>query len=146
MAFVAPYLILGWRWSNPGALESWLYDKIQPVRKRLTLLEAQQQWVYRVLETYGIKGLWLSPGKASALLGISRNRILAEVERAEKMRSLGKCGNVNYGIHYRNIQDPEVGQPTWQIHVAALNQVLAILPSSGKFSCLGDDGFIDFEV
>jgi hypothetical protein len=100
--------------------------------KRLTLLEAQQQWVYRVFETYGIKGLWLSPGKASALLGISRDRILAEVERAAKMRSLGKRGDVSYGIHYRNIQDPEVGQPTWQIHVAAFDQVLAIPPEQRK--------------
>jgi hypothetical protein len=38
------------------------------------------------------------------------------------MRSLGKRGDVSYGIHYRNIQDPEVGQPTWQIHVAAFDQ------------------------
>ena len=60
--------------------------------KRLSLLEAQQQWVYRVLETYGIKGLWLSPGKASPLLGISRDRILSEIERAERMRALGKRG------------------------------------------------------
>ncbi|NJL50072.1 MAG: hypothetical protein HC929_25115 [Leptolyngbyaceae cyanobacterium SM2_5_2] len=35
---------------------------------------------------------------------------------------------MNYGIHYRNIQDPEVGQPTWQIHVAAFDRVLAIPP------------------
>jgi len=100
--------------------------------KRLSLLEAQQQWVYRVLETYGIKGLWLSSGKASPLLGISRDRILSEIERAERMRALCKRGDVNYGIHYRNIQDPEVGQPTWQVRVAAFDQVLAIPPEQRK--------------
>ncbi|MGF1499263.1 MAG: hypothetical protein ACFB8W_20920, partial [Elainellaceae cyanobacterium] len=65
--------------------------------KRLTVLEAQQQWVQRVLETYGIKGLWLSPGKASPLLGVSRDRILAEIERAERMRASGKRGDLTYG-------------------------------------------------
>lgn len=39
------------------------------LHQRLSLLEAQQEWVQRVLETYGIKGLWLSPRKASPLLG-----------------------------------------------------------------------------
>ena len=102
------------------------------LNKRLTLLEAQQQWIYRVLETYGIKGLWLSPGKASPLLGISRDRIIAEIDRAERMRALGKRGDVTYGVHYRNIQDPEVVQPTWQVHVAAFDQVLAIPPEQRK--------------
>jgi len=100
--------------------------------KRLTVLEAQQQWVQRVLETYGIKGLWLSPTKASPLLGVSRDRILAEIERAERMQALGKRGDLTYGTHYRNIQDPEVAQPTWQVHVAAFEQVLAIPPDQRK--------------
>ena len=103
------------------------------IDKRLSLLEAQQQWVYRVLETYGIKGLWLSPGKASPLLGISRDRILTEIERAEKNASPRQAGVTSTTAFInRNIQDPEVGQPTWQVHVAAFDQVLAIPPEQRK--------------
>ncbi|MGF1498439.1 MAG: hypothetical protein ACFB8W_16685 [Elainellaceae cyanobacterium] len=31
---------------------------------------------------------------------------------------------MTYGTHYRNIQDPETGQPIRQVHVAAFEQVL----------------------
>lgn len=68
------------------------------LHQRLSLLEAQQQWVQRVLETYGIKGLWLSPGKASPLLGVSRDRIIAEIERAERMRATNKRGDLTMGF------------------------------------------------
>jgi hypothetical protein len=102
------------------------------LHQRLSLLEAQQQWVQRVLETYGIKGLWLSPGKASPLLGVSRDRIIAEIERAERMRATHKRGDLTYGVHYRNIQDPDSSTPTWQIHILKFEMILAIPPDQRK--------------
>jgi len=100
--------------------------------KRVEILEAQQQWVNQVLGTYGIRGSWLSPAKAAELLGISRDRIMAEIDRAENMRALGKRGDLIYGVQYRNIQDPEVEQPTWQVHVIEFGYVLTIPPDQRK--------------
>jgi hypothetical protein len=37
----------------------------EQVAQRLERLEVQQTWVARVLETYGIRGVWLSPAKAA---------------------------------------------------------------------------------
>jgi hypothetical protein len=98
------------------------------LHKRIERLEAQQQWVNRVLEAYGIRGLWLSPAKAAPLLGVSRDRIMAEIDRAESLRKSQKPGDVLYGTHYRNIQEVDVKIPTWQVHVANLDAVLAIPP------------------
>jgi hypothetical protein len=109
------------------------------LQQQVELLAQQQAqtieritWIERVFETYGIKGLWLSPGKAAPLLGVSRDRIMTEIERAEGLRALGKRGDLVYGTHYRNIQDLEVEQPTWQIQVANFDQVLAIPPDQRK--------------
>ncbi|MEB3356473.1 MAG: hypothetical protein VKK04_07080 [Synechococcales bacterium] len=105
--------------------------------KRLTVLETQQRWVRRVLETYGIRGLWLSPGKASPLLSVGRDRIIAEIERAEKLRALGRKGDLIYGVHYRNVQDPEnSAKPTWQVHIVEFEKILAIPPDQRKNSAV----------
>lgn len=100
--------------------------------KRVAILETQQQWINRVLESQGIRGSWLSPKEASPLLGVSRDRIIAEIERAEKLRTFNKKGDLTYGKHYRNIQDPEAERPTWQVHVAEFDRVLAIPPDERK--------------
>nr|WP_290223998.1 hypothetical protein [Trichocoleus desertorum] len=102
------------------------------LNQRLEIVEAQQQWFSRVLETYGIRGLWLSPGKAAPLLGVSRDRIMAEIERAERMRATNQKGDLIYGAHYRNIGDPESELPTWQVHVAEFEKLLAIPPDQRK--------------
>ena len=111
-----------------------LQTQIESLQLRQAQLEERQRWVERVFETYGIKGLWLSPGKAAPLLGVSRDRIMTEIDRAEQMRIAGKAGDAVYGTHYRNIQDPDVGQPTWQIHVANFDAVLVIPPDQRKVS------------
>lgn len=112
---------------------------LSQIQKQVEILTQQQQqtiarieWIERVFETYGVKGLWLSPAKASPLLGISRDRIMTEIDRAEAMRIAGKRGDLAYGTHYRNIQDPIVEQPTWQIHVANFDQVMVIPPDKRK--------------
>lgn len=109
------------------------------LQQQVELLAQQQAqtnervtWIERVFEAYGVKGLWLSPAKAALLLGISRDRIMAEIERAEDMRALGKRGDLVYGKHYRNIQELGAEQPTWQVHVAKFDQVLSIPPDQRK--------------
>lgn len=114
---------------------------LSQLQKQIEILTQQHQqtiarveWIERVFETYGIRGPWLSPAKASSLLGISRDRIMSEIERAEAMRALGKSSDLIYGTHYRNIQDPTVEQPTWQIHAANFDQVMAIPPDRRRVS------------
>jgi len=109
-----------------------LQAEIEALKRRYAQLEERQRWVERVFETYGVKGLWLSPAKAAPLLGVSRDRIMSEVERAERMRIVNKAGDLKYNVHYRNIQDPSVEQPTWQVHVANFEQILAIPPEQRK--------------
>jgi len=109
-----------------------LLTEIEALKLRHSQLEERQRWIERVFETYGIKGLWLSPAKAAPLLGISRDRIMSEIERGERMRIAGKKGDLTYNVHYRNIQDPNVEQPTWQVHIANFDQILAIPPEQRK--------------
>lgn len=105
-----------------------LLAEIELLKLKHAQLEERQRWVERVFETYGIKGLWLSPAKAAPLLGISRDRIMGEIERAEQLRAANKSCDLTYGLHYRNIQDPDVSLATWQVHVANFDQILSIPP------------------
>lgn len=109
-----------------------LQAEIEALKLKHAQLEERQRWVERVFEAYGIKGLWLSPAKAAPLLGVSRDRIMNEIDRAEKMRAKQQDGDAVYNVHYRNIQDPGVEQATWQVHVANFDQILAIPPEQRK--------------
>ncbi|MDV3351314.1 hypothetical protein QGP82_21605 [Leptothoe sp. LEGE 181152] len=105
-----------------------LEQRLELLETRYAQLEERQKWVERIFESYGIRGLWLSPAKASPLLGVSRDRIMAEIERAEKLRIFEKPSDAEYGVHYRNIQDPSVETSTWQVHVANFDRLLMIPP------------------
>jgi len=109
-----------------------LEERLAKLETRCNQLEERQKWVERVFESYGIRGLWLSPAKAAPLLGVSRDRIMTEIELAEKFRIAKKSGDVHYGIHYRNIQDPGVEQSTWQVHIAHFDRLLMIPPDQRK--------------
>jgi hypothetical protein len=105
----------------------------QELLLKLQILELNQQWLNRVLVAYGLPiGTWLSPFKAATVLGISIDRIKTEIERAERMRALGKRGDVSYGRHYRNSQDPQAQQATWQVNVVEFAKLLEIPPDSRK--------------
>lgn len=105
-----------------------LHKAIEALTQKCAQLEERQRWIERVFESYGVKGLWLSPGKAEPLLGVSRARIVQEIDRAEAMRMKGLKGDLEYGEHYRNIQDPNVDKASWQIHIANFDAVLRIPP------------------
>jgi hypothetical protein len=102
---------------------------------KIAQLEAAQEWMQQLLEAQGIKGPWLSPAKAAAIIGVSRDRIMDEIEAAERLRAIGKRGDVLYGIHYRNIaniHDPSVESSTWQIHVVKFAEIMTIPPEQRK--------------
>jgi hypothetical protein len=98
------------------------------LQQRIDRLEAEQAWFRRVLETYGIRGLWMSPAKAAPLLGVSMDKIKGEIHRAERKRALKQSCKLLYGVHYRNLQDEEAQDPTWQVHVAEFDRFLSIPP------------------
>ena len=105
----------------------------EKLEQRLARLEAQQKWVSRVLEAYGIRGVWLSPAKAAALLGVGRDRIIAEIERAEQARVLKRPSDRRYGQDYRNVQDPaDSEKPTWKVNITGFDRILAIPPDERK--------------
>lgn len=109
-----------------------LEQRIVDLETRYNQLEERQKWGERVFESYGIRGLWLSPAKAAPLLGVSRDRIMTEIDLAEKLRIAKRPGDAQYGVHYRNIQDPGVEQSTWQVHIANFDRLLMIPPDQRK--------------
>ncbi len=100
--------------------------------QRIVRIEAEQTWMRRVFSAYGINGLWVSPEQAGKMLNISRDRIMREIRRAEEMRIEKKKGDVVLGVHYRNIQDPEAAQPTWQVNVEEFEKIFMIAPEHRK--------------
>lgn len=100
--------------------------------QRLQMLEAQQEWVTTVLQAYGIQGIWLSPAKAATILQVTRDRIMSEIRRAEKLRALGKRGDCLYDTHYRDDRDPEGSEAVWKINVLEFRKLLAIPPDERK--------------
>lgn len=101
--------------------------------KRIEALETELQWMRQMLELCGIRGPWFSPQKTSALLGISRSRVMLEIEMAEKRRALNKPSDAVYGVHYRNIQHPtESIHATWQVNIFEFDKLLSIPPDARK--------------
>ncbi|MBE9178653.1 hypothetical protein IQ268_08780 [Oculatella sp. LEGE 06141] len=106
---------------------------IGELNQRLALLEAQQEWITAILQAYGIQGVWLSPGKAASILGVTRDRIMGEIRRAERLRAVRKRGDCLYDVHYRDDRDPEEGvEPVWKANIIEFRKLLAIPPDERK--------------
>lgn len=101
--------------------------------RKLAVLEAQQEWVTAVLQAYGIQGVWLSPAKAASILNVSRDRLMGEIHRAERLRVKKKKGDCLYDVHYRDDRDPEEGvEPVWKVNIIEFRKLLAIPPDERK--------------
>lgn len=105
---------------------------IEELVQRIVRIEVEQTWMRRVFSAYGINGLWVSPEQAGKLINISRDRIMREIRRAEEMRIEKKKADMILGVHYRNIQDPEASQPTWQVNVEEFEKILMIAPENRR--------------
>lgn len=104
------------------------------LEQRLKTLEAEHAWIRQMLEAFGLEGPWLSPAKAATALGLSRDRIMDEIELAEQYRIKNKRGDVVYGRHYRNIQNPLTSvKAAWQVNVVEFQKVLEIPPDERRF-------------
>jgi hypothetical protein len=115
-----------------------LHKELQHLQTRSNVLEAELEWFKKIFKSLvGVSGPWLSPAKAGALLGVSRDRIMDEINLAEQMRASAKRWDVVYGTHYRTIQGLDSEAPTWQINVQAFEQILNCPPDQRAMG-LGD--------
>jgi hypothetical protein len=114
--------------------------ELNSVKAELTFLRAQQEFVANALRVmFGVSGIWMSPQKASAFIGWSRDRIVDEIKLAERCRALGHTWHVQYGVHYRNDQTAQATEATWKVNVQeffGLTQIppdqIPNLPESAK--------------
>jgi hypothetical protein len=110
---------------NASKLEA----ELNSVKAELTFLRAQQDFVTNALRVmFGVSGVWMSPQKASAFLGWSRDRIVDEIRLAERCRALGHNWHVQYGVHYRNDQSAEASEATWKVNVQEFYKLTQIPP------------------
>ena len=107
------------------------FEKMQAkMQAEIEILRAEQTWMKRVFQTYGISGMWVSPQQAADLLCISREGVMWHVRRAERFREEKLKCECEYGVHYR--QTPRTQEESnsdrlfWQIHVGNFEKLLAI--------------------
>jgi hypothetical protein len=100
--------------------------------KELVLqLQADIAWMRGILEAQGVNGPWLTPNEVASILGISRDRIMDEINAAEYARINRKKSDLTYGEHYRNVQNPhdtKIKRPTWQVHLQKFGQIIKLPP------------------
>ncbi|MBW4490775.1 MAG: hypothetical protein KME12_23625 [Trichocoleus desertorum ATA4-8-CV12] len=107
-----------------------LEERINKLQAEVQMLRAEQDWMKRVFQVYGINGPWVSPQQAADLSCISREGVMWHVRRAERFRELKRDCECKYGIHYRQIPKTKDDQPrintAWQIHVIEFEKLLAV--------------------
>lgn len=89
-----------------------------------------------IVGTVGIDGPWVSPAIAGTVFGRSRERVMADINLAEQLRN-GKKQQVNfiYGVHYRNDQTHDSGQPTWKVNLLKYSEYTRIPPDQIRVAC-----------
>lgn len=104
-------------------------QELQELKAKFAVLDAEHQWLKQVCKMlFSIADPWMSPAKASPILGWSRDRIMKEIELAEKARALGQRSDVLYGQHYRNDQSPDATEPTWKVNLTEFSKLTTIPP------------------
>jgi|GEM_PF-849605 len=107
---------------------------LQSLLSRIEQQDETIAWMRQVLATQQIDGPWVSPDVAATLLCVSRHRVMNEIQSAEVQRANRQSGDLAYGQHYRNVQDPIASRPTWQVNFVEFKKILDIPPDRRKFS------------
>jgi hypothetical protein len=97
----------------------------------LLQLKADIEWMRELLAAQGVNGPWLTPNEAAPILGISRDRIMDEIEAAEYARINRKKSDLIYSEHYFNAQNPhdtKIQRATWKIHFQKFGKVIQLPP------------------
>ena len=80
-------------------------------------LKTQVSHLTKIFEACGLPiSPWLSPAESAKILGLSRDRLIAEIQLAEQARLGRRKHPFIYGKHYRNIADANGNRPTWQLN------------------------------
>ncbi|MBW4619297.1 MAG: hypothetical protein KME17_08050 [Cyanosarcina radialis HA8281-LM2] len=98
------------------------------IEQRVRVLEQKVEWMSQILSAHSIDGPWLSPAKAAAILGVSRHRLIEEIQQAQ----LEKNTDLKCGIHYRHKGKVGAVRPSWQVNVVEFAKLLAIPPQHRK--------------
>jgi hypothetical protein len=88
------------------------------------MLEQKVEWMSQILAARSIEGAWLSPAKAAAILGVSRHRLMEEIQQVQ----LQKNSDLKCGIHYRHKGKAGAVRPNWQVNAVEFAKVLTIPP------------------
>jgi hypothetical protein len=108
---------------------------IAELNQELSRIKAELEWMREVLAANRFDGPWLSPTEAAALIGVSHDRILAEITAAERLRHSNKKSDLIYGEHYFNAINPhntKSSKPTWKVHFLKFGQVIKNPPEQRK--------------
>lgn len=79
-------------------------DRIQILEQRIESLEAKinvQQW--------------LSPEKAAVFIGCKKDKIISEINRAERARNNQESPDLKLGIHYYDMATPNSTKSRWKV-------------------------------
>jgi hypothetical protein len=110
---------------------------IADLHRELLLVQTELEWMREVLSANRFEGPWLSPADAAPLIGVSHDRILAEITAAERLRLLKKKTDLVYGEHYFNAlnpHNPKTTKPTWKVHFLKFGEVLKRPPENRLIS------------
>lgn len=110
-----------------------LEQRLSDLETHLRLVESQQEWMLMIIRAYGIEGPWVSPAQAGVVFGLGRDRIMDDVEVAERLRLQGKPSDMQYGIHYRNDQGADAVKGSWKINILEYRSILKIPPDQRRF-------------
>lgn len=88
------------------------------ITEEVASLKTQVSHLTKIFEACGLPiSPWLTPAEAAKILGISRDRLITEIQQAEQARLRRQKYPFTYGKHYRNIADANGHRPTWQLNL-----------------------------
>lgn len=101
---------------------------IADLRRQIELHNARLKMFETIFQTSGLPGLWYSPQQAADLLGVSRDRVMAEIRAAETARASKRRSLCQYGVHYRDVREISSATPRWQVQVQQFEKLLNTPP------------------
>jgi hypothetical protein len=91
-------------------------------------LKAQVQHLVKVHQALGLPtSPWVSPAAGAAIMGTSRSRIQAEINKAEHARIHGITYDLTWGVHYRKNGDH------WQVNPVEFEAVVFLPPEQRPY-------------
>ena len=98
------------------------------LEKEFKALKAQVEQLIKVHQALGLPtSPWVSPQAAAQLMGVSRSRVTAEINKAEYARIHGIAFDLTWGTHYRKNGEH------WQVNPVAFESVIFLPPEQRPY-------------